>query len=64
MSAAMAAETLEVPSSLMPKGVEHYNRNLSVGNVVAVPSSLMPKGVEHLAGLASSPPATGLCRHL
>ncbi len=41
---------LEVPSAVMPKGVEHRWRRASVRREVgdAVPSAVMPKGVEHL----------------
>ena len=38
----------EVPTSVMPKGVEHLqNGQASISNQ-GVPTSVMPKGVEHM----------------
>ena len=36
-----------VPTSLMPKGVEHCHGTGSANATIQVPTSLMPKGVEH-----------------
>ncbi len=42
--------TLKVPTSVMPKGVEHIRRTHWTTASTTVPTSVMPKGVEHLAG--------------
>ena len=39
-----------MPTSVMPKGVEHINIQASGGALDVVPTSVMPKGVEHLIG--------------
>ena len=36
-----------MPTSLMPKGVEHDYEIESFAELAEVPTSLMPKGVEH-----------------
>jgi hypothetical protein len=42
-----------VPTSLMPKGVEHNDPSASFTSANVAPTSLMPKGVEHLIGQAT-----------
>jgi hypothetical protein len=37
-----------VPTSVMPKGVEHTTNRSPVFVLVSVPTSVMPKGVEHI----------------
>ena len=37
-----------MPTSLMPKGVEHWTYSVTGSSSTVVPTSLMPKGVEHL----------------
>ena len=36
-----------MPTSVMPKGVEHGYRISSYAEALRVPTSVMPKGVEH-----------------
>ena len=40
-----------MPTSLMPKGVEHITLGRRISVFAAVPTSLMPKGVEHVTTL-------------
>ena len=43
----------EVPTSLMPKGVEHRFDPKYLLEPLKVPTSLMPKGVEHITSANS-----------
>ena len=36
-----------MPTSVMPKGVEHFTDVLDFHRLGCVPTSVMPKGVEH-----------------
>ena len=36
-----------MPTSVMPKGVEHMNAEGCLWDVTLMPTSVMPKGVEH-----------------
>jgi len=36
-----------MPTSVMPKGVEHYKTSMALPVVERMPTSVMPKGVEH-----------------
>ena len=37
----------DVPTSVMPKGVEHESLGVEQSPTLIVPTSVMPKGVEH-----------------
>ena len=39
-----------VPTTVMPKGVEHTVRTGRIATSSGVPTTVMPKGVEHAAG--------------
>ena len=43
-----------MPTSVMPKGVEHLAANWRPSEVSSMPTSVMPKGVEHTAPDAAS----------
>jgi len=36
-----------MPTSVMPKGVEHMTLDVSDATLTSMPTSVMPKGVEH-----------------
>jgi len=39
-----------MPTSVMPKGVEHFTKGLPIHIGRSMPTSVMPKGVEHSSG--------------
>jgi len=42
-----------MPTSVMPKGVEHHSATVLAAELVLMPTSVMPKGVEHSYSKAS-----------
>jgi len=43
-----------MPTSVMPKGVEHHVKSPSLSGIEQMPTSVMPKGVEHDIARADS----------
>ncbi len=52
-----------MPTSVMPKGVEHLGSRPSEPPPLAMPTSVMPKGVEHITErlLPTPSPNANLC---
>ena len=59
----MFTDSLRVPTSVMPKGVEHIPALVAESSEMRVPTSVMPKGVEHLP-VQHGRPSEGWCRPL